>query len=199
MPYTAVNGEYTASRAGRRDPGHDGRGRKAATIPRMRTQNRRSGELTHVDARGAARMVDVSRKGETERRAVAEGEVRVAAATLRLVRKNALAKGDVLATARLAGIQATKRAPDLIPLCHPLRIDGADVSVAPAGRDRVRIRAEVRARDRTGVEMEALTAVAVAALVVYDMVKAVDKGAEIRFVRLLEKDGGKSGPWRRGR
>jgi cyclic pyranopterin phosphate synthase len=150
-----------------------------------------------VDARGAARMVDVSEKPETERRAVAEGAVRLSARARRLVRANALEKGDVLATARLAGIQAAKRAADLIPLCHPLRIDAVDVSVVAPPRGPVRIRAEVRVRDRTGAEMEALTAVAVAALVVYDMVKAVDRGAAIEGVRLLEKSGGKSGPWRR--
>jgi cyclic pyranopterin phosphate synthase len=157
----------------------------------------RSSRLTHVDARGAARMVDVSKKAETARRARAEGEVRLSPAALLLVRRNALAKGDVCATARLAGIQAAKRTADLIPLCHPLRLDDVDVRVGPEGRDRVRIRATVSARDRTGVEMEALTAVSVAALVVYDMVKAVDKGAEILHVRLVEKDGGRSGPWRR--
>ncbi len=158
-----------------------------------------SRRLTHVDARGAARMVDVSGKGETDRRAVAEGFVMLAPATLRLVRRNALAKGDVLATARLAGIQATKRTADLIPLCHPLRIDAVHVALRATRRDGIEIRAEVVARDRTGVEMEALTAVSVAALTVYDMVKAVDRGAEIRSVRLLQKSGGKSGPWRRKR
>jgi cyclic pyranopterin phosphate synthase len=113
------------------------------------------------------------------------------------VRANAIAKGDVLATARLAGIQAAKRTADLIPLCHPLRIDAVDVSVVAPARGPVRIRAEVRVRDRTGAEMEALTAVAVAALVVYDMVKAVDRAAAVEGIRLLEKAGGKSGPWRR--
>ena len=140
-------------------------------------------------------MVDVSAKPDTDRRAVAEGFVRLSREALRLVRANAMEKGDVLATARLAGIAGAKRTADLIPLCHPLRLDAIDVRPeAVAGG--VRVRAEVRARDRTGVEMEALTAVAVALLTVYDMVKAVDRGARIERVRLLEKSGGKSGPWR---
>jgi cyclic pyranopterin monophosphate synthase len=142
-------------------------------------------------------MVDVSEKPETSRRAVAEGTVTLSAEAARLVRANAIAKGDVLATARLAGISAAKRVPDLVPLCHPLRLDGVDVDVTlPRGRE-VRIRAEVRARERTGVEMEALAAVSVAALTVYDMVKAVDRGAVIGPLRLLEKSGGARGPWRR--
>jgi cyclic pyranopterin phosphate synthase len=141
-------------------------------------------------------MVDVSAKPATQRRAVAEGFVRLAAATMRLVRRDAVAKGDVLGTARLAGIQATKRTADLIPLCHPLAIDGVTVDVLPA-RGGVRVRAEVVTRDRTGVEMEALTAVAVACLTVYDMVKAVDRGAGIERIRLLSKEGGKSGRWAR--
>ena len=156
----------------------------------------RAGRLTHVDARGAARMVDVSAKPATDRRAVAEGFVRLAPATIRLVRRDAIAKGDVLGTARLAGIQATKRTADLIPLCHPLAIDGVTVDVTPA-RGGLRVRAEVVTRDRTGVEMEALTAVAVACLTVYDMVKAVDRGARIERIALLSKEGGKSGRWRR--
>jgi cyclic pyranopterin phosphate synthase len=144
-------------------------------------------------------MVDVTEKPETRRRAVAEGAVRVAAATMRLVRANAAEKGDVIGTARLAGIAAAKRTSDLIPLCHPLRVDAVEVEVAPRGGTTLAIRATVSARDRTGVEMEALTAVAVAALTVYDMVKAVDRGATIGPIRLLEKSGGASGPWRRVR
>lgn len=157
---------------------------------------RTSVELTHVGRRGEARMVDVSGKSETDRRALAEGFVRLSAATLGLVRADRLKKGDVLATARLAGIGAVKRTADLIPLCHPLRVDGVTVDVA-AVRGGVRVRADVRAHDRTGVEMEALTAVAVACLTVYDMVKAVERGAVVEHVRLLEKDGGRSGRWRR--
>jgi cyclic pyranopterin monophosphate synthase len=144
-------------------------------------------------------MVDVSKKPETERRAVAEGTVRLSPHAMRLVRANEIAKGDVLAVARLAGIQAAKRTADLIPLCHPLRIDAVDVSLVAPARGPIRIRADVRVRDRTGAEMEALTAVAVAALVVYDMVKAVDRGAVVQGIRLLLKAGGKSGPWSRAR
>ena len=142
-------------------------------------------------------MVDVSNKPETSRRAVAEGSVRLSAEAARLVRKNAIAKGDVLSTARLAGIAAAKRVHELVPLCHPLRLDGIHVDVTLARGSDVAIRAEVTARERTGVEMEALTAVSVAALTVYDMVKAVDRGATISGVRLLEKSGGVRGPWKR--
>jgi cyclic pyranopterin phosphate synthase len=134
-------------------------------------------------------MVDVSAKSETQRRAVAVGEVALSREAARLVRANAIAKGDVLSTARLAGIQAAKKTAEWIPLCHPLRLDAIDVRVENAPRARVAIRAEVRARD-------ALTAVAAAALTVYDMTKAVDKGARIESVRLLAKDGGRSGSWR---
>ena len=155
--------------------------------------------LSHVGRRGQARMVDVTAKPETERRAVAEGVVTMGAATLRLVKRNAAKKGDVIGTARLAGIAGAKRTSELIPLYHPLRIDGVDVEITPVGATRLSIRAEVHARDRTGVEMEALTAVAVAALTIYDMVKAVDRGAEIGKIRLLEKSGGASGAWRRSR
>jgi cyclic pyranopterin phosphate synthase len=142
-------------------------------------------------------MVDVSEKEVTARRAVAEGEVRMSPEALRLVRGGGGEKGDVLTTARLAGVAAAKRTADLVPLCHPLRLDLVAVDVEPRGRDRVRVRAEVRARERTGVEMEALAAVTVAALTVYDMVKAVDRGAEILSVRVVEKEGGRSGRWRR--
>lgn len=163
-----------------------------------RRRPRTSASLTHVDPSGAARMVDVSAKPETARTASARGFVTLSAEALRLVRANALKKGDVVATARLAGIAATKRTADLIPLCHPLRIDGVRVDVTPA-RGGIAVAAEVTARDRTGVEMEALTAVAVACLTVYDMVKAVDRGASIREVEVVAKAGGASGPWRRPR
>ena len=143
-------------------------------------------------------MVDVGGKPATARRAVAEGVVTLSAGAARLVRANALEKGDVLATARLAGVSAAKRTSELIPLCHPLRLDRVEVTARLVGR-RVLLRAEAAAFDRTGVEMEALTAVAVAALTVYDMVKAVDRSAEVVSVRLLEKSGGKSGPWARSR
>jgi cyclic pyranopterin monophosphate synthase len=154
--------------------------------------------LTHVDARGAARMVDVTEKPETRRRAVAEGFVAMSSAAARAVRSNAVKKGDVLATARIAGIAAAKRTADLVPLCHPLRLDAVVVDLRATARG-VRVRAEVGARDRTGVEMEALTAVAVACLTVYDMVKAIDRGARIESVEVVEKEGGRSGPWRRTR
>jgi cyclic pyranopterin phosphate synthase len=154
--------------------------------------------LTHLDAKGNARMVEVGAKPETERVAVASGEVHMAPATARLIRGGKLPKGDVLAVARLAGIQAVKQTHTLIPLCHPLRLTGVDVELR-VGRDRVRIRATVRAVDRTGVEMEALTAVSVAALALYDMAKAVDKAMVIGPLQLEEKRGGRSGIWRRRR
>ncbi len=152
--------------------------------------------LSHLDARGQARMVEVGAKPETLRTATARGEVRMAPATARLIAGGKLAKGDVLAVARLAGLQAVKHTATLIPLCHPLRISGVDVDVT-VGRDRARISATVRAVDRTGVEMEALTAVAVAALALYDMAKAVDRGMVIGPIELVEKRGGRSGTWRR--
>lgn len=153
--------------------------------------------LTHLDARGRARMVEVGAKPETERVAVASGEVRMQAATARLIRAGKVGKGDVIAVARLAGIQAVKQTHVLIPLCHPLRVSGVAVEIE-VGRDRARIRATVQAVDRTGVEMEALTAVSVAALALYDMTKAVDRGMVIGPVQLEEKRGGRSGHWRRG-
>ena len=148
--------------------------------------------LTHVDQTGRARMVDVGPKAESERRARAQALLKLRPATLRAIRRNAVRKGDVLAAARLAGIQAAKRAAELIPLCHPLRLTSVRVEIAPAGR-KLRIETEVCAFDRTGVEMEALTAAAVAALTVYDMCKAIDRGIEISELCLLEKRGGKSG------
>ncbi len=153
-------------------------------------------ELTHLDERGAARMVDVSAKAETAREAVAEARVVMQPATLRLVLDGAMPKGDVIAAARIAGIMAAKRTPDLIPLCHPLPITGASVAFEPLGEDTLRIEAAVRTTGRTGVEMEALTAAAVAALTIYDMCKAAEKGIRIEGLRLLEKRGGKSGDWR---
>jgi cyclic pyranopterin phosphate synthase len=145
-------------------------------------------------------MVDVAAKPETLREAVASAEVRMSAATLRLVERavGARGKGDVLAVARLAGLMAAKRAADLIPLCHPVRLVGGDVELRPDRRlPGVRIEARARAVDRTGVEMEAMVAAAVAALTVYDMVKGAERGVEIRAVRLEEKHGGKSGSWSR--
>jgi cyclic pyranopterin phosphate synthase len=152
--------------------------------------------LTHVDESGAARMVDVSGKDVTDRQAVATGRVLVSPRVIELLRGEGVPKGDALAVARLAGIMGAKQTPALIPLCHPLAISGATVDLAVAD-DGVDITATVRTTDRTGVEMEALTAVTVAALTVIDMVKAVDKGAVITDVRVESKTGGKSGDWRR--
>ena len=150
--------------------------------------------LTHVDEQGAARMVDVSGKDVTDRTATARGRVVIASETADLLRRGAAPKGDVLGVARIAGIMAAKRTPDLIPLCHPLAISGVTVEFEVED-DAVAIAATVRTTDRTGVEMEALTAVAVAALTVYDMIKAVDKGASITDIRLERRSGGKSGDW----
>ena len=152
--------------------------------------------LTHVDERGAARMVDVSAKDVTSRQAVATGRVLVSADVVALLRGEGVPKGDALGVARVAGIMAAKRTPDLVPLCHPLAISGVTVDLVVAD-DAVEITATVRTTDRTGVEMEALTAVAVAGLTVVDMVKAVDKRAVISDVRILSKSGGKSGDWSR--
>ncbi|MFJ2649055.1 cyclic pyranopterin monophosphate synthase MoaC [Streptomyces sp. NPDC087420] len=153
--------------------------------------------LTHLDASGAARMVDVSAKDVTARTARASGRVLVSPRVVELLRGGGVPKGDALATARIAGIMGAKRTPDLIPLCHPLAVSGVTLDLAVAD-DAVEILATVRTTDRTGVEMEALTAVSVAALTVVDMVKAVDKGAVITDVRVEEKTGGKSGTWTRG-
>jgi cyclic pyranopterin phosphate synthase len=150
-------------------------------------------ELTHFDDQGAARMVDVGAKDVTARVARAESFVRMQPATLALIRDRQVAKGDVLEVARLAGIMATKRTADLIPLCHPLAIDGVTVELTLVDDLTVRIEATVRIHGRTGVEMEALTAVSVAALTVYDMCKAVDRGMVLGPTRLLEKSGGMSG------
>lgn len=154
--------------------------------------------LSHLDADGRARMVDVGDKPVTTRVAVAGATVRMRPATLRLIAAGGLPKGDVLAVARLAGIMAAKRTAELIPLCHPLTLSHVDVRLTPRGRGAVAVEATVRLDGRTGVEMEALTAVSVAALTVYDMCKAVDRDIEITDVRLLRKEGGKSGTWVRG-
>lgn len=152
--------------------------------------------LTHVDDSGAARMVDVSGKAVTARSATASGKVLVSAEVVTLLRGEGVPKGDALGVARVAGIMATKRTPELVPLCHPLSISGVSVDLA-VDDDAVAITATVRSNDRTGVEMEALTAVSVAALTVVDMVKAVDKGAVITDIRVEAKSGGRSGTWRR--
>ena len=151
-------------------------------------------DLTHLDEHGAARMVDVAAKDITHRRAVAEATVRMKPETLAMTVEGRAPKGDVFAVARIAGIQAAKKTADLIPLCHPLPITAVSVELEP-GDALVRITATVETDAKTGIEMEALTAVSVAALALYDMCKAVDRGMEITGVRLLEKSGGKSGTW----
>lgn len=151
------------------------------------------GELTHFDDQGASRMVDVSSKDVTFRLARAESFVTMKPETLALIMNRQIAKGDVLDVARLAGIMATKRTADLIPLCHPLGIDGVVVELKPIDDTRIRIEATVRVHGKTGVEMEALTAVTVAGLTIYDMCKAVDRAMTLGPTRLLEKSGGKSG------
>jgi cyclic pyranopterin monophosphate synthase len=152
--------------------------------------------LTHLDESGHARMVDVSAKEVSAREARASGRVLLSAEAIEALRAGRLPKGDALAVARIAGIQAAKRTPDLVPLCHPIGIHGVTVDLLVAD-DAVEITAVVRTADRTGVEMEALTSVAVAALAVIDMVKAVDPAAVISDVRVEEKSGGKTGTWRR--
>jgi cyclic pyranopterin phosphate synthase len=155
-------------------------------------------ELSHLDESGAARMVDISDKPVTTRSATARGRVEVSGRVVELLRGDGMPKGDALAVARVAGIMAAKRTPDLVPLCHPLAISGVDVNLDVAGSadgGAVEISATVRTTDRTGVEMEALTSVTVAALTVIDMVKAVDKHARITDVEVIAKSGGRSGDW----
>ena len=152
--------------------------------------------LTHVDDQGAARMVDVSDKQPSAREAVASGILRTTEEVVRLLRAEQLPKGDALATARIAGIMGAKRTPELIPLCHPIALSGVTVDLHTSGSE-VRITATVRTTDRTGVEMEALTAVAVAGLALHDMVKAVDPAAVLDAVRVERKEGGKTGLWTR--
>jgi cyclic pyranopterin monophosphate synthase len=150
--------------------------------------------LTHVDETGAARMVDVSAKAVSDRRAVAAGRVRTTADVVGLLRRDGLPKGDALAVARLAGIMGAKRTPDLIPLCHPIGLHGVKVEL-DLTVDTVEITATTKTADRTGVEMEALTAVATAGLAMIDMIKAVDPAASLEAVRVLRKEGGKTGDW----
>jgi cyclic pyranopterin phosphate synthase len=151
-------------------------------------------ELTHLDEAGNARMVDVGQKADTERIAIARGEVRMSAETLAMLREGRTPKGDVLAVARVAGIMAAKKTPDLIPLCHPIMLTSAkvDFTLQEWG---IEIEARTKTVGPTGVEMEALTAVSVAALTIYDMLKAVERGATISNIRLVHKEGGKSGLW----
>lgn len=153
--------------------------------------------LTHLDASGAARMVDVGEKPITEREAIARATVEMAPTTLEKVIARGFQKGDVLQVARIAGIQAAKETSRLIPLCHPLPLSAVEVSLEPRGDRTIEVRCTARVTARTGVEMEALTGASVAALTIYDMVKAVDRGVVIRDVLLLEKRGGRSGTWRR--
>ena len=157
-----------------------------------------TGKLTHIGEGGEANMVDVGGKADTERAAVAEGFVTMAPQTLAAIRSGDARKGDVIGTARLAGIMAAKKTADLIPLCHPLMLTSVtvDISEAPE-RPGLRVEATARISGKTGVEMEALTAVSVACLTIYDMAKAVDKAMEITDIRLLSKSGGKSGAWQR--
>jgi cyclic pyranopterin phosphate synthase len=174
-----------------RGPKTDGR------RPKTGARKARAGRLSHVNRGGEAAMVDVGAKLPSERFARAEGRIRMSAAALRAIRLNAIKKGDVLGVARLAGIQAAKRTAELIPLCHPLPLTDIQVALTiDAAFTGVRVEASVRTFAQTGVEMEALTAAAVALLTVYDMTKSVDKGMVIERVRLLEKTGGKSGTYR---
>jgi cyclic pyranopterin phosphate synthase len=152
--------------------------------------------LTHLDPLGGARMVDVTPKEPTHRRALARCKVMMAPATTAKVASNAITKGDVLGTARIAGIQAAKRTAELIPMCHPLLVGAVHVNFT-IGDDHVEVEAEVETVDRTGVEMEAMTACAVAALTIYDMCKSADKGMEVGHLALWEKSGGSLGTWRR--
>jgi cyclic pyranopterin phosphate synthase len=158
----------------------------------------KSAKLSHLDAQGRARMVDVGNKDVTAREAVAEARVRMLPATLALLASGNTPKGDVLAVARIAGIQAAKRTPELIPLCHHVQLTGVSVELQLMAPDIVHITARARAADRTGVEMEALVAASTAALTLYDMLKAVDRGMLIESVSLAEKRGGKSGIYKRG-
>ena len=153
--------------------------------------------LTHIDAKGEAHMVDVSAKDATERVAVAEGFVVMSAETLKLIVDGNAKKGDVLGTARIAGIMAAKRTSDLIPLCHPLALSKVTLDIVPDDKlPGCRVEASVKVKGPTGVEMEALTAVSVACLTIYDMIKAVERGVHIEGIRLLEKRGGKSGHYK---
>jgi cyclic pyranopterin monophosphate synthase len=155
--------------------------------------------LTHLDERGRARMVDVGNKAETHRVAVASAVIKMKLATLSLVEKGSGKKGDVLATARIAALAALKRTAELIPLCHPVRVVGSDVTLEIVRKvPGVRVRVEVHAFDRTGVEMEAMVGAAAAALTIYDMVKGAERGVTIEAIRLEAKEGGRSGTWRRG-
>ena len=154
-------------------------------------------KLTHLNSKGEARMVDVSQKGDTEREAIVKGRVVMKPSTLEQIRTAGLEKGDVLAVARVAGIMAAKKTPDLIPLCHPILIDNLSIDFDLSGNDSIEITAKVKSSGKTGVEMEALVAVSVSALTIYDMCKSVDKEMTITEIYLESKKGGKSGAYRR--
>jgi len=171
-------------------------GRRRAKVGSLRVGTAKQ-DLSHVDAKGRVQMVDVGAKPVTERIAVARAIVRMRPETLRLIRSRRVAKGDALAAARVAGIMAAKRTSELIPLCHPLPVEVVGVDFAPEGDRKLAIEARVKVAGKTGVEMEALTAVTVAALTIYDMCKAVDRAMTITDVSLLEKSGGRSGTYRR--
>ncbi len=156
-------------------------------------------ELSHIDSKGEARMVDVSQKNDTVREAVVSGSIKMKPATLDKIRQNEIKKGDVLSVARIAGIMAAKRTPDLIPLCHPITIDNITVDFNFVGDDCIRITTTAKSSGKTGVEMEALVAASVAALTIYDMCKAVDKGMTIEQIYLENKKGGKSGTYMRSK
>jgi cyclic pyranopterin monophosphate synthase len=188
---TGGSGPGPAEPGGARPAGADGAPRPAGA------DGPPAPELTHLDARGKARMVDVSAKEVTARAAVASGQVLLSPAAVAALREGTVPKGDALAVARIAGIQGAKRTPDLIPLCHPIGLHAVTVD-AEVHDDGVRITATALTADRTGVEMEALTAVTVAALALVDMIKAVDPAGVITDVRVEEKSGGTSGTWRRG-
>ena len=158
-------------------------------------QEKRENILTHLDRDGAAQMVDVGAKSITQREAIAQAEITMLPTTLTLLLKGDLPKGDALQVARVAGIMASKQTPQLIPLCHPIPISGVNVDFEAINEKTIRIRASVRNTAQTGVEMEALTACSIAALTLYDMAKAIDRGMEIQHIRLEEKKGGKSGHW----
>ena len=163
----------------------------------MSIENSNSSGLSHLDEKGAARMVDVSQKDTTVREATAVSTVVMKAETLALIQNNGLPKGDVIATARIAGIMAAKKTAELIPLCHPLPISAITIDFNPHDEIRLKISATVRTKSQTGVEMEALVAAGIASLTVYDMCKSLDKSIEITKIRLLSKKGGKSGDYRR--
>jgi cyclic pyranopterin monophosphate synthase len=154
-------------------------------------------DLTHLDGSGRGRMVDVSGKAETAREATASAELTMLPETAKRIQDGGIAKGDVLAVAQVAAVQAVKRTAELVPMCHPLRVTGIDVTFEYPAADRLGIEVTVRAMDRTGVEMEALTGASIAALTVYDMVKAIDRGIVIGPIRLQAKSGGKTWEWRR--